>query len=80
MQFAKTGFAHFISSGAGRILRGVAGVGLIAGGYALRETPSGIPLMLVGLVPLAAGVFDLCLLSPLMGGPLAGAKIRALKG
>jgi len=79
MQFARTPFAQFISSGAGRLLRVVAGLGLIGAGYALREEPAGVIMMIVGLAPLAAGTFDLCLLSPLFGGPLAGSKIRATR-
>ena len=34
--------------------------------------------MLAGVIPLAAGAFDLCLLSPLFGGPLSGAEVRAV--
>jgi hypothetical protein len=32
--------------------------------------------MVVGLVPLLAGAFDVCLLSPLFGGPLSGEAVR----
>ena len=32
-------------------------------------------MMVVGLVPLAAGAFDLCFISALLGGPLSGARI-----
>jgi hypothetical protein len=55
----------------------VAGLALIGVGFSLRESDAGIVLMIVGLVPLAAGVFDFCLLSPLLGGPLGGRRIRA---
>jgi hypothetical protein len=77
MAFAESGFAQFIASGAGRALRVIAGLALIAWGYTMRDQTSGVVLMIVGLVPLAAGAFDLCLLSPLLGGPVQGAKIRA---
>jgi hypothetical protein len=30
----------------------------------------------VGLVPLAAGIFDFCVLAPLMGKPFWGREIR----
>jgi hypothetical protein len=30
--------------------------------------------MVVGLIPLAAGVFNLCLISALLGGPLSGGR------
>jgi hypothetical protein len=32
---------------------------------------------IVGLVPLAAGVFDFCVFAPLFGNPMSGPKIRA---
>jgi hypothetical protein len=37
----------------------------------------GIVLAVVGLVPLLAGVFDVCLFAPLFGAPLKGADVRA---
>ena len=73
--FAQTGFARFINSPAGRILRVVAGLGLIGYGYVHRAETTGLVLIVVGLVPLAAGTFDWCLVSALLGGPLSGARI-----
>jgi len=73
--FAQTGFARFINSPAGRIARIVAGLVLIAWGYTQRAESSGIILMVAGLVPLAAGIFHLCLISALLGGPISGARI-----
>ena len=77
MPFAQSAFAQFIASGAGRVVRVVAGLALIAGGFALRDSMAGVVMMILGLAPLAAGIFDLCLLSPLLGGPLSGRQIRA---
>ncbi|MGV8841151.1 MAG: YgaP family membrane protein [Bauldia sp.] len=77
MDFGRSPFAQFLASAGGRIARGLAGLALIGAGVALRDTGAGVPLMVVGLVPLAAGIFDVCLLSPLLGGPLAGSAIRA---
>ena len=74
--FGRSAFAQFVNSPAGRIARLVAGIGLIAWGYTLRDNSTGIILMVVGLVPLAAGAFDLCLISALLGGPIGGARIR----
>jgi len=34
---------------------------------------------IIGLVPLAAGIFDFCVFAPLFGAPLSGARIRAGK-
>jgi len=73
--FGRSGFARFINSPAGRILRMVAGVALIGWGYTQRGTTTGIVLMVVGLAPLAAGAFDLCYISALLGGPISGARV-----
>ncbi len=76
MSFAQSAFAQFMSSPAGRVVRVIAGVALIAWGYTLREQSTGIVLMIVGLVPLLAGAFDVCVISALLGGPFSGAAIR----
>lgn len=73
--FGKSGFARFFNSPAGRVLRIVVGLALIGLGYTLRANSTGIVLMVVGLVPLAAGVFNLCLISALLGGPIQGAQV-----
>ena len=71
------GFAQFMSSGLGRGLRIVAGIILIAVGLAVVGGIGGIVLAVIGLVPLLAGVFDVCLFAPLFGAPLKGADVRA---
>ena len=64
-------FARFMSSAAGRGIRIVAGLALIAWGYA-----SGLWLVVaIGVLPLAAGTLDLCLFAPLFGGPLRGRDV-----
>jgi len=73
--FARTGFARFVNSPAGRIARVIAGLGLIGWGYTQRAGSAGIVFMVVGLIPLAAGAFDLCLISALLGGPISGARV-----
>ncbi len=73
--FGRSGFARFVNSPAGRLLRVVVGIGLIAWGYTQRESGAGLVLMATGLVPLAAGTFDLCVISALLGGPISGARI-----
>lgn len=79
MTFASTPIAQFLAGAAGRFTRIVAGLALIGTGIALRDTGAGIALMVVGVVPLAAGLLDVCLLSPLLGGPLRGAAIRSCR-
>jgi hypothetical protein len=76
--FASSGFAQFMSSPAGRVLRVVAGAGMIAGGIA-ADSDGGTVLAGLGAVPLLAGTFDFCVLSPLFGGPFWGRDIRAAK-
>jgi len=73
--FGRSGFAKFINSPAGRIARTVVGLALIIWGY----TSGGIVLIIIGLIPLAAGALDLCLISALLGGPISGKKVREIK-
>ena len=77
--FGRSAFARFVNSAAGRLARFIAGVVLIGWGYTLGDSATGIVVMLVGLVPLATGAFDLCLISALLGGPIRGALIRQRK-
>ena len=73
--FGRSGVARFINSPIGRIARLVAGAAILAWGFTRRESMLGIVLMVVGLVPLAAGAFNLCLISALLGGPIRGAEV-----
>ena len=79
MNFPQTAFAQFISSPAGRIVRIIAGLALIGWGYTMSGQTAGLVLMGVGVIPLVAGALDLCLISAILGGPIAGAAIRAAK-
>ncbi len=79
MQFAHSAFAQFMASTSGRILRVAAGVVLVACGLALLGTYWGPVLIGVGLVPLVAGLVDVCFLTLLLGGPFAGPRVRALR-
>jgi hypothetical protein len=76
MAFADSAFAQFMVTSAGRAIRVVAGVALIIWGYTQTGTTAGTVLMIIGLVPLIAGAFDLCLLGPLLGGPVRGVDVR----
>ena len=75
--FGRSAFARFINSPTGRVVRVVIGLGLIAWGFTHRHSGIGVPFMLVGLIPLAAGSFDWCVISALLGGPLRGARINS---
>lgn len=69
------GFVKFMVNGAGRALRIIAGIALILCGFLLFNTPNWI-MIIIGLIPLSAGIFDFCLLAPLFGYYFSGAKTR----
>lgn len=71
-----TSFFRFIASPAGRTTRVVAGLVLIAVGLSVVGGTGGTVLALVGLLPLAAGLFDWCVFAPLAGLPFAGKALR----
>ena len=67
----KMRLAKFMSSGTGRGVRIVAGVVLIGVGiYAAGAL--GIVLAVIGAVFLLVGATNVCLLAPVVGGPLMG--------
>jgi hypothetical protein len=65
---------RFFNSPAGRIVRIVLGSVLIVVGVSLGGW--WWLLAVVGLLPLAAGIFDICTLAPLFGMPLSGRRFR----
>ena len=73
--------ASFLSSATGRVLRMLVGLGLIGWGVFLAVAAStitiGMILVVVGLLPLAAGLVDVCVFAPFFGVPFSGAKVRA---
>lgn len=70
-------FVKFMSSTTGRLARIVAGLVLIGIGLLVLKDAVGIVLAVVGLVPLLAGIFDVCVFAPLFGQPMSGKIIRA---
>jgi len=64
----------FLGSQPGRIVRIVAGLALIAAGVLAGGW--WLALAAVGLLPLAAGVFDFCVLGPLFRLPFVGPRFR----
>lgn len=68
-------FFKFIASPNGRRLRVVAGMALIGAGALGKGKPQW-PLLLAGMVPLSAGLFDKCVLGPFLGRPFSGEALR----
>jgi Protein of unknown function (DUF2892) len=64
-------FVRFMSTTTGRAVRVVAGLMLIAAGLAAGGTAGWI-VAAVGLVPLAAGLANVCLFAPLFHAPFRG--------
>ena len=70
-------FACFMEKPLGRALRIVAGLALIGWGYTMRGTTLGTVLMIVGVVPLLAGLLNLCFIAPIIGAPFSGRVAQA---
>ncbi|MFO0882055.1 MAG: DUF2892 domain-containing protein [Candidatus Saccharimonadales bacterium] len=70
------GFAKFMSSVWGRLLRVVAGLAIMYVGYFVVTGVLGYVIMAVGALPLIAGIFDFCIFAPLFGGPFKGSEAR----
>ena len=65
-------FVRFMQNTVGRAARIAAGLALIGAGFAFGGT--GRVLVVIGLVPLAAGAFGFCLVAPLFHAPLRHAN------
>jgi hypothetical protein len=72
-------FVKFLASSAGRTIRSVAGLALILWGLMGIGGTTGLVIVIIGLVPLLAGLFDFCVFAPLFGAPLSGPRIRSAK-
>lgn len=62
---------RFMSTTLGRGARIIAGAAMVIGGL-VAGGAAGWVVAVVGLVPLAAGLADVCLLAPLFHAPLRG--------
>lgn len=68
------GFARWMSSPLGRLARILFGLVLILMGLSV-QTGMGFFVAAVGLLPIVAGVMNLCLFAPFFGGPLFGSDL-----
>jgi len=69
------GLPKFMASTAGRAVRVIAGIALIVAGALLGG--GWWALAVVGVMPLATGILDVCLINVLFGQPLSGRVARA---
>lgn len=72
-------FARLMASGYGRLVRLGFGIALVAVGLTLVPLPAGLAIAAFGLVPIAAGMFNLCPVAPLWGGHFLGSQYCAVK-
>ena len=71
---------NFLASNpVGRAVRIIAGIILVVVGLFVLGGTAGIIVAVIGLVPLLAGIFDVCVFAPLFGASFYGKNIRGEK-
>lgn len=78
--FNRTALSRFVNSSAGRVFRLVAGLAFLTVGLLFRDHVLGVIALAWSALPLSAAALDVCWISAVLGGPLAGTKIRAFQG
>lgn len=73
----RSSFGRWINSPAGRVFRATAGTGFLVAGLAARRSVGGKASLAWGVLPFTAGLFDVCYISAVLGGPLRGIDCRA---
>jgi hypothetical protein len=68
-------FAEFMSSPLGRGLRVVFGGVLIYVGLSVVQGVAGTIIAAAGVVPIATGLLNVCLIGPLIGAPMKGSSL-----
>lgn len=66
-----------MASGYGRIVRAAFGVSVIAAVLLVLDGTLALAVAALGLIPIAAGTFNLCPVAPLWGGHFIGARYCA---
>ena len=67
-------FARFMSQPVGRALRIALGIAMIVVGLAVVGGVTGAVIAVLGIVPMLAGTFNVCLVGPLVGGYFSGER------
>lgn len=76
-RFNATGFSQWVNGPSGRAFRIAAGAAWLCYAVVARDQWWGVAAGAWGLFPLTAGLFDICWISAVLGGPLQGTTIRA---
>lgn len=69
-------FVKFMTSGMGRAARVLLGIVIMFIGLFVVQGTIGTIMTLVGLIPIAGGLFDFCLIGFALGYPLKGHEAR----
>ncbi|MBB1509678.1 hypothetical protein [Tessaracoccus sp. MC1756] len=75
--FNRSRFGSWINNPSGRVFRVAAGAAFLAAGLAGRGSVLGLASIAWSILPLTAGLFDVCYISAAVGGPLRGGQCRA---
>jgi hypothetical protein len=67
-------FAEWMAGAAGRTLRVLAGLALIGVGLYFQGV-WGWVIAIVGVVPVLAGIFNVCVIAPILGVPFSGRRL-----
>lgn len=76
-RFNATGFSRWVNGTSGRAFRLLAGAAFLVLALTFPRHWWGIAAGVWSLFPLSAGLFDICWISAVLGGPLSGRTIRA---
>lgn len=79
VRVAASSFGQFMVSPAGRTTRGVVGIALIVAGLLIGDVAAWV-FGAFGLLLLAAGLFDFCVVTGLIDNIWSGREVRALGG
>jgi hypothetical protein len=69
-------FVSFMARPSGRLARVFLGAILVFAGLGLIGGISGEIVAGLGLLPVAMGIFNVCMIAPLFGGPISGRATR----
>ncbi len=78
-QASNVKFAAWMAGTSGRVIRVVAGAALVVLGVAIGGI-GGVIIGLIGLVPVAAGITNRCLIAKFIGAPFKGRDSMDLVG
>ena len=79
-RFNHSGFGCWINGSTGRVFRLCAGVTFLTVGIVFVDRPLGLAALAWSFFPLSAGIFNVCWISLVLGGPFRSATIRQLRG